>query len=137
MAPFLGPGRPTLVLAIMADKDVEGVARALAGAAYLTDARVIATAPAVERALPPEELAARWKAATGLSAETIAEPADALDAALSGGRGPGGSGGGRGLDGGPVIVAGSLYLVGVARSLLLPDPRLEPDPPPLKREGAP
>jgi dihydrofolate synthase/folylpolyglutamate synthase len=146
MAPFLGPGRPTLVLAIMADKDVEGVSIALAGAAYLTDARVIATAPAVERALPPEQLAVRWKAATGRSAETIASPADALDAALSGGRGPGSAGGGPGgpgggpsggPGGGPVIVAGSLYLVGVARSLLLPDPRLEPDPPPLKREGAP
>ena len=143
MAPFLGPGRPTLVLAIMADKDVEGVSRALAGAAYLTEARVIATAPAVERALPPEELAARWKAATGRPAETIAEPADALDAALSGGGGSGGPGGpgggpsGSGGSGGPVVVAGSLYLVGVARSLLLPDPRLEPDPPPLKRKGAP
>jgi dihydrofolate synthase/folylpolyglutamate synthase len=162
MAPFLGSGRPTLVLAVMADKDVEGVSRALAGSAYLAGARVIATAPAVERALPPEQLAARWMAATGLSAETIAEPADALDAALSGGRssggpgggwgsvggpdGPGGRGsrgpgggsaGGRGSPGGPVIVAGSLYLVGLARSLLLPDPRLQPDPPHLKQEDAP
>ena len=35
LAPLLRPGRPTLVLAIMADKDVDGVIRALAGAAYL------------------------------------------------------------------------------------------------------
>jgi dihydrofolate synthase/folylpolyglutamate synthase len=33
LAPFLAPGRPTLVLAIMADKDVDGVLGALAGAA--------------------------------------------------------------------------------------------------------
>ena len=61
-------------------------------------------------------------AATGRRAETIAEPAAALDRALSG-------------SGGPVIVAGSLYLVGAARALLVNDPRLEPDTPPLKREG--
>jgi dihydrofolate synthase/folylpolyglutamate synthase len=142
MAPFLGSGRPTLVLAVMADKDVEGVSRALAGSAYLAGARVIATAPDVERALPPEQLAARWTRATGLSAETIAEPADALDAALGGGGGRGagssdGRGGGRGGRGGPVIVAGSLYLVGLARALLLPDPSLQPDPPPFKRESIP
>ena len=142
MAPFLGSGRPTLVLAVMADKDVEGVSRALAGSAYLAGARVIATAPDVERALPPEQLAARWTRATGLSAETIAEPADARDAALGGGGGRGagssdGRGGGRGGRGGPVIVAGSLYLVGLARALLLPDPSLQPDPPPFKRESIP
>jgi dihydrofolate synthase/folylpolyglutamate synthase len=130
LAPFLRAGRPTLVLAIMADKDVDGVVGALAGCAYLAGARVITTAPAVARALPPEQLAARWMAATGRPAETVAEPADALDAALSG-SGPGGG------PGGPVIVAGSLYLVGAARALLVDDPRLEPDPPPLKREGTP
>ena len=124
LAPFLQGGRPTLVLAIMADKDLEGVVGALAGCGYLAGARVIATAPAVARALLPEQLAAQWIAATGRPAETIAEPAAALDAALSG-------------SGGPVIVAGSLYLVGAARALLVDDPRLEPDPPPLKREGTP
>jgi folylpolyglutamate synthase/dihydropteroate synthase len=30
---------------------------------------------------------------------------------------------------GPVIVAGSLYLVGEARAILVDDPRLVPDPP--------
>ena len=138
MAPFLRPGRPTLVLAVMADKDVDGVLKALAGAAYLGGARVIATAPAMARALPPERLAARWLAVTGQPAEAIAEPEAALEAALSGsGAGRGiGRGAGRGADG-PVIVAGSLYLVGAARALLVHDPRLTPDPPPLKREGTP
>ena len=37
---------------------------------------------------------------------------------------------GRGGTGpGPVIVAGSLYLVGAARAILVDDPRLVPDPP--------
>jgi dihydrofolate synthase/folylpolyglutamate synthase len=125
LAPYLSHGRPTLVLAIMADKDVDGVIRALAGTAYLDGARVIATAPAVARALPSEQLAARWTAVTGRPAEAIAEPAAALDAALSG---PGPDG--------PVIVAGSLYLVGATRALLVRDPRLQPDPP-RSREDTP
>jgi folylpolyglutamate synthase/dihydropteroate synthase len=41
-----------------------------------------------------------------------------LDAALSSGSGSG-----------PVVVAGSLYLVGAARAILVSDPLLVPDPP--------
>ena len=127
LAPFLAPGRPRLVLAIMADKDVDGVLGALAGAALLRDARVICTAPSGGRALPPEQLAARWTAASaqrGVAArpvatvEAISDPRAALDAALESGSGPG-----------PVIVAGSLYLVGAARAILVADPLLVPDPP--------
>ncbi len=115
LTPFLRPGRPTLILAIMADKDVDGVVLALAGAAALTDARVICTAPEGGRALPAEELAARWEAIGGHRAEAVGEPRRALDAALASGHGP-------------VIVAGSLYLVGAARAYLAPDPHLAPDP---------
>ena len=123
LAPFLAPGRPTLVLAIMADKDVDGVLGALAGAALLREARIICTAPAGGRALPPEQLAARWAAVAaqrGVPAqpEVFADPRAALDAAL-----------GSGLGSGPAIVAGSLYLVGAARAILVDDPRLVPDPP--------
>ena len=118
LAPFLRPGRPTLVLAIMADKDVDGVVRALAGSTLLRDARVICTAPAGGRALPPDQLAARWRVLAGRAAEAAAAPAAAIDAALSSGSGTG-----------PVIVAGSLYLVGAARAILVPDPLLVPDPP--------
>lgn len=120
IAPFLRPGRPTLVLAIMADKDVDGVVGALAGSALLREARVICTAPAGGRALDADALAARWRALAGRAAEAIAEPAAALNAALSPGTGMG-----------PVIVAGSLYLVGAARAILVPDPLLMPDPPPV------
>jgi dihydrofolate synthase/folylpolyglutamate synthase len=116
LTPFLRPGRATLVLAIMADKDVDGVIRALDGAAALKDARVICTAAAGGRALAAESLAEQWRAATGRSAETVAEPRAALDAALSSGSGP-------------VFVAGSLYLVGAARAQLVDDPSLTPDPP--------
>jgi folylpolyglutamate synthase/dihydropteroate synthase len=49
--------------------------------------------------------------------EVFADPRAALDAAL-----------GRGPSAGPVIVAGSLYLVGAARAILVDDPRLVPDP---------
>ena len=115
LTPFLRPGRPTLILAIMADKDVDGVVIALAGAAALTEARVICTAPEGGRALPAEELAARWEAVSGHRAEAVGEPRRALDAALASGHGP-------------VIVAGSLYLVGAARAYLAPDPHLAPDP---------
>ncbi len=118
IAPFLRPGRPTLVLAIMADKDVAGVVRALAGSTLLRDARVICTAPAGGRALPADQLAARWRELAGRAAEAVAAPAAAIDAALSSGSGTG-----------PVIVAGSLYLVGAARAILVPDRLLVPDPP--------
>lgn len=127
MVPFLGPGTPTLVLAIMADKDVDGVIRALAGAAYLREARVICTAPEGGRALPAADLAARWEALTGRPAEARGDPAAALDAALSTGSGPV-TGTATATVTGPVIVAGSLYLVGAARAILVADPLLVPDP---------
>jgi folylpolyglutamate synthase/dihydropteroate synthase len=50
--------------------------------------------------------------------EAISDPRAALDAALESGSGSG-----------PVIVAGSLYLVGAARAILVADPLLVPDPP--------
>lgn len=138
LVPLLSPGRPTLVLAIMADKDVDGVIRALAGAAALRDARVICTAPAGGRALPAERLAARWRSLAGRAAEAAAEPAAAIEAALSAGSGAGsGAARGAGSGAGPVIVAGSLYLVGAARAILVPDPALVPDPPLPHPEAAP
>jgi dihydrofolate synthase / folylpolyglutamate synthase len=120
MTPHLRPGRPTLVVAIMADKDVDGVIGALAASSYLRGARVICTSPAGGRALPADQLAARWEALAGWPAEAVGLPADALDAATSSGSG---------AATGPVVVAGSLYLVGAARAILVSDPLLEPDPP--------
>jgi dihydrofolate synthase/folylpolyglutamate synthase len=118
LAPFLRPGRPTFVLGVMADKDVDGVLAPLARVAAPATARVICTAPPVGRALPPEALAARWDAVAGCRAEAVPAVAQALEAALDPAGAPG-----------PVIVAGSLYLVGEARAILVDDPRLAPDPP--------
>jgi dihydrofolate synthase/folylpolyglutamate synthase len=117
------PSPVTLVMGTMADKDVDGMIRALAGSASLTGARVIATAPSGGRALPADGLASRWRAlAPGVRVEVAAAPVDALAAAM----------GSAASGGGPVVVAGSLYLVGEARARLAPDPGLvdpvAPDP---------
>jgi len=91
---------PVLVLGVSADKDVAGIAAALAGVAE----RVIATrAVHSPRALAPEALSA----ATGADA-AAPDPRRALAQArrLAG-------------PGGTVVVAGSLFLVGEARGLLL------------------
>ena len=107
----------TLVWASMADKDVEGVIDAVARSSSLSGATVVCTAVDLPRAMPPEALAAAWRArlptATVL---TAASPDAALDVALDRSRGP-------------VVVAGSLYLVGAARARLVDDPALrDPDP---------
>jgi folylpolyglutamate synthase/dihydropteroate synthase len=112
----------TLVVASMADKDVDGVIRALAGSSALAGAHILATSIAVPRAMPADELAARWRRhgrAAGIAAvRSIPDPNAALDRAVT--KAPG-----------PVVVAGSLYLVGVARTRFVDDPWLrnpEDDP---------
>lgn len=112
LRPFFTPGRLSLVTASMADKDIDGVVGALARAGALRAARVVTTQIDVPRALDAQSLADRWRIlAPGSSVEVVAEPAAALDTAL------------RGADG-PVVVAGSLYLVGLVRGLLVDDPLL-------------
>lgn len=109
-----GAAPVTLVLGIMADKDVDGVLRALAGARSLAGARVVATRVDAARALAATDLAARWRAVAGPGAgpiEVVANPRGAVAAALAAAPGP-------------VVVAGSLYLVGAARALLVDDPDL-------------
>jgi dihydrofolate synthase/folylpolyglutamate synthase len=118
LAAHLRPGGPlTLVLGAMADKDVDGVVAALAGAAALRGARVIATQVDLPRAMPAADLAAtvaRIAGPLGACVEAVAPVAAAVEAALSG---PG-----------PVVVAGSLYLVGEVRGMLVDDPLLrDPD----------
>ena len=118
LRPFLGSGRPTLVTASMADKDVAGVVRALGGSTTLRDARIVATQVGLSRALPAAELGRIWRAAgwdgpAGGHRSVTVEPRPdaALDDALAG-------------PSGPVIVAGSLYLVGAVRARLIDDPLL-------------
>jgi dihydrofolate synthase / folylpolyglutamate synthase len=123
LRPFLEGGRDavpppvTLVTATMADKDVDGIVRALAASKAMRGARVICTQVSLARALDAEALAARWRAlATDLTVTSIRAPYAALNDALA-------------TASGPVVVAGSLYLVGHVRARLVDDPLLR-DPAP-------
>ncbi len=105
-------GRATpvvLLTATMADKDVEGLAAALAQAEALRSARVVATTTGSERALPPRDLAELWsrRLPDGII-RAVEDPLRALDIALDLAEE---------LDG-PLVVAGSLYLVGLVRGAL-------------------
>jgi dihydrofolate synthase / folylpolyglutamate synthase len=119
LRPLLAGGSDTppaplvLVWAAMADKDVTGVIAAVAVSPTLAGATVVCTAPDLPRALSPDALAAAWAVAgvPGLAVRTAANPGAALELAL-------------GLPGGPVVVAGSLYLVGSVRARLVDDPDL-------------
>lgn len=108
------PAPVTLVLAIMGDKDLAGVLGALAAASSLAGARVIATQVEGPRALPATSLAAGWRTVAGThggSIGVIPEPVAAVAEAVATAEGP-------------VVVAGSLYVVGAARGLLVDDPDL-------------
>ncbi|MBI2762196.1 MAG: bifunctional folylpolyglutamate synthase/dihydrofolate synthase [Chloroflexi bacterium] len=109
----------TLVFASMADKDTDGTIRALLGARAMHGGRVICTSLDVPRALDASALAARWRAiAPHLQVEAVADPGDALDRAIA-------------TAPGPIVVAGSLYLVGDARRRLVDDPAVrDPEEPP-------
>ena len=113
LRPFLAGGSPlTLVTATMADKDVDGIITALTQSRAMRGARIVCTAVVAARALPAEALAARWRAlAPGARVEVEPHPLAALDTALAAAPGP-------------VVVAGSLYLVGAVRARLVDDPLL-------------
>jgi dihydrofolate synthase/folylpolyglutamate synthase len=116
LGPLLTPGRTTLVTASMADKDVAGVVAALRASRLVADARIVATTVEGPRALSPSALAAAWRAAGHRGpVGTAPGPDAAMDDAL-------------GAAGGPIVVAGSLYLVGAVRGRLVDDPLLR-DPP--------
>jgi len=124
LRPLLAGGSDTpsaplaVVWAAMADKDVAGTIAGAARSRALEGATVICTAPDLPRALSPEALAGEWRRSgvPRLDVRTAPTPEAALELALS-------------LAGGPVVVAGSLYLVGEARARLVDDPALR-DPAP-------
>jgi len=140
LRPFLDAGPVTLITASMTDKDVDGVIDALVRSAALADATVVCTSLDMPRSMPALELAARWRARRtgrdggdshdgrdrnhehgGHARTTVVEPDPiaAVDMALRGS--------------GPVLIAGSLYLVGAARGHLVDDPALR-DPDPTRRD---
>jgi dihydrofolate synthase / folylpolyglutamate synthase len=125
LRPFLAGGRDapppplTLVHASMADKDVDGVIAALLACDALRDARIVATQVPGERALPAADLARRWRIARpDATIAVVVDVGAALAHALAGAAGP-------------IVVAGSLYLVGEARRRWVDDPALrDPEPSP-------
>ncbi len=120
LRPFLTAGPVTLITASMADKDVAGVVAALASARALIGAMVVCTSLDVPRAMPAAALAAHWQSGLpGAHVTVEPDPLAAIDRALSRST----------TAGGPVVVAGSLYLVGAARGHLVSDPDLR-DPGP-------
>lgn len=113
LRPFLADGPLTVVTATMSDKDVQGVIAALAAASSMAGAQIVATAVDLPRAMPANELARRWAAARPAEPRPriAPDPLKALEMALAD-------------RGGPIIVAGSLYLVGAIRAVLVDDPDL-------------
>jgi len=93
------PERPALVIGVMRDKDVEGIARALLPVV----SSVVATAADSARAIPARELAARIMAtAPSIPVCVEPDPLRAVEQALAN-------------SGGGACVAGSLFLVGAVR----------------------
>jgi dihydrofolate synthase/folylpolyglutamate synthase len=108
--------RPVLIVAVSADKDVAAIAAALAPVVRA----VIATRYQQDRAMEPAALAAQFTRAVPAGVATNAAPdlRAALAAAVP--------------YAAPIVIAGSLFLVGEARTLLLgapTDPMLVTDPP--------
>jgi dihydrofolate synthase/folylpolyglutamate synthase len=94
----LGLRRPTIVLGAMRGKRVTAVLRALAP----LDPRFVFTRVDDPGALEPAALARAWARIGGEGGRTAATPGEALS----------------GADGDPVVVAGSLYLVGAVRGMI-------------------
>ncbi len=130
LRPWLSPGRLTVLMAVVRDKDVAGIVSSLAASAAIREARIIATAvPDSTRSLDPNALADAWRAAlpragardidadnadVAVEADADVALSDALAAAAR--------------EGGAVLVCGSLYLVGHVRARLVDDADLI-DPP--------
>ena len=113
LRPSLSPGRVTLLLGLMADKDVAGMVGPLASARALRGARIITTQVDAPRAMPAADLAAALRSASdpGADQEVVASQTTdaALDMAIHSVR----------TEGGPLLVLGSLYLVGAIRGRLV------------------
>ena len=111
LAPELPTGPVTLLLGVMRDKEVDSMLTALSRAERLRDAYCLTTVvPESERALPADELAIRWLATTGRAATAVSRADLALEQALVVAA----------RENGPLVIAGSLYLVGSLRARLLP-----------------
>jgi dihydrofolate synthase/folylpolyglutamate synthase len=95
----LGLRRPTIVFGAMRGKDVRGALRELAA----LDPGFVFTRVEDPGAYKPADLLAEWLAVGGRAGRVAATPRAALEAAA---------------DADPVVVAGSLYLVGAVRGMI-------------------
>jgi dihydrofolate synthase/folylpolyglutamate synthase len=98
----LGLRRPTIVFGAMRGKRIDRVLAALA----VLEPDLIVTRVDDPGAHEPAELARTWRRVSGRDARLAATPADALRAAAG--------------ESEPVVVAGSLYLVGAVRGMIVP-----------------
>jgi dihydrofolate synthase/folylpolyglutamate synthase len=118
LAGSLPSGPVTLLLGVLRDKAVDDMVRALVASDRLRTSRCIATAvPDTDRALSADTLAVRWSAIAGRAAEPVADAEAALERALAYAA----------ASGGPVVIAGSLYLVGHLRGALVAGDRGDAD----------
>jgi dihydrofolate synthase/folylpolyglutamate synthase len=109
LAPDLAGGRATLVFGALRDKELERMVESLRRSVVVRDAIVLAvTVPGTERAVASDEVAVAWRS-TGSQTQAIADTVQAFRLGLELAR----------AEGGPLIVAGSLYLVGAVRGTLL------------------
>lgn len=118
LLPSLSAGRPTLLMATMGDKDVAGMVGCLAASQMLRGAAVVTTRVESLGALSATDLASAWRATSGAPGRTV-EAVDEADAALAVALAH------AEREGGPLVVAGSLYLVGAVRRRLVREPELE------------
>ncbi|MBA3778636.1 MAG: bifunctional folylpolyglutamate synthase/dihydrofolate synthase [Chloroflexi bacterium] len=112
LADALSPGEPTLLLGVMADKDISAIVDRFLDSPYLRRAHVLATQLNSPRALAASDLAAAWQAHGGPGAPASVGATESVAAALEAGIE------GALRRGGPLIVAGSLYLIGEVRGRL-------------------
>jgi dihydrofolate synthase / folylpolyglutamate synthase len=106
LRPQLSPGRPTLLIGVVREKDLVGMLAPLRASAALGEAAVIATTvPDTPRSLDPYVVADAW----GTAARVVADPTEALAVASDLAR----------AAGGPLVICGSLYLVGHLRPILV------------------
>jgi dihydrofolate synthase/folylpolyglutamate synthase len=106
LRPQLSPGRPTLLIGVVREKDLAGMLAPLRASNTLADATIIATrVPDPTRSNEASTVAAAW----GPAARAIDDPEEALAVASEQAR----------ANGGPLVICGSLYLVGHLRRILI------------------
>jgi dihydrofolate synthase/folylpolyglutamate synthase len=106
LRPELSAGRPTLLIGVVREKDLAGLLMPLRASAALSQAAVIASrVPDTPRSNEPTTVAQAW----GPGAHAIDDTDEALASAIALAR----------QAGGPLVIAGSLYLVGHVRDKLI------------------